>query len=76
MFDKIKTIDNRKNMGYPCTFVEQKDYSGDEQYVCSMCENIWVLLAGTPETNDWNYCPGCGSYIEKIEYIKYEEVNE
>lgn len=40
-------------------------YDGDEYYECSNCGEPWVLYAGTPETNNMNFCPNCGADMRK-----------
>ena len=37
----------------------------DEAYICSECEEPWVLNDGTPEENNMRYCPSCGARMDK-----------
>ena len=32
-----------------------------EDWFCSNCKDIFMLLEGTPKDNDYNYCPNCGA---------------
>jgi len=43
----------------------------DGSWTCEKCQEIWLLEAGTPKENNYNYCPNCGRKIE--EYVRYEE---
>ena len=36
----------------------------DDYYVCSECEESWVLNDGTPADNNMNYCPNCGARMD------------
>lgn len=36
----------------------------DATWVCSVCENEWVLIDGTPLDNQMNYCPKCGARMD------------
>ena len=38
-----------------------EDWDGDEYYQCSECGAEFVLIDGTPEDNDYQYCPHCGA---------------
>ena len=35
-----------------------------EDWFCSNCKDIFMLLEGTPKDNDYNYCPNCGAKME------------
>ena len=35
-----------------------------EDWFCSNCKDIFMLLEGTPKDNDYNYCPNCGAYMK------------
>lgn len=45
-----------------------EDYNGDELYKCPKCGNVFTLLAGTPEENEYYYCPTCGLYLRGLKY--------
>lgn len=36
----------------------------DEAYVCSVCDDPWVLISGTPQENNMNYCHNCGAKMD------------
>ena len=36
----------------------------DDTIYESSCGQSWLLIDGTPEENDYNYCPYCGHEIE------------
>ena len=38
-----------------------EDWDGDEHYRCSECGAEFVLIDGTPENNDYYFCPHCGA---------------
>jgi hypothetical protein len=42
-------------------WITQEGYDGDEYYECSVCKDAFVLMAGTPKENNYNYCPNCGA---------------
>ena len=33
---------------------------------CARCDVVWECSYGEPEDNDMNYCPKCGSPIERF----------
>lgn len=37
----------------------------DEAYICSVCEEPFVLIEGRPEENYYHYCPNCGAKMDK-----------
>ena len=41
-------------------WIEDEDMYGDPIFRCSNCEARFVLEEGTPEDNDYCYCPTCG----------------
>lgn len=42
-------------------WIEQTDYMGDTYYDCSVCNESWTTIEGTPWVNGMNYCPHCGA---------------
>ena len=38
-----------------------EDWDGDDLYRCSECGSMFTLIDGTPEDNDYNFCPSCGA---------------
>ena len=55
----------------PCGYYEQKRPHGEwidlsdgwqeGTFMCSSCQMEFVLLEGTPEDNEYNFCPNCGA---------------
>lgn len=42
-------------------WIEDEDMYGDPIFRCSNCEARFVLEEGTPEDNEYYYCPTCGA---------------
>jgi DNA-directed RNA polymerase subunit RPC12/RpoP len=42
-------------------WIECVDYDGDSYYECSACHTPFTFIDGTPELNDYHYCPNCGA---------------
>ncbi|MBQ2176831.1 MAG: hypothetical protein II453_17875 [Alphaproteobacteria bacterium] len=42
-------------------WIASEDYDGDVYYTCSVCEEPWVTIEGTPQENRMRYCPHCGA---------------
>ena len=40
---------------------EIEDYDGDVHYRCTNCKTEFYLEVGTPESNEYWYCPHCGA---------------
>lgn len=45
----------------------EEDLSYENVYACSVCNNWFYLSEGTPENNDYNYCPNCGARMDVTE---------
>jgi DNA-directed RNA polymerase subunit RPC12/RpoP len=39
----------------------EDDWNMETIYKCSVCEEEFVTIDGTPADNLWNYCPHCGA---------------
>ena len=46
-------------------WIEDEDMYGDPIFRCSNCEARFVLEEGTPEDNEYYYCPTCGAKIQE-----------
>lgn len=46
---------------------EAETGEGSNTYRCSECGSVQTLLYGTPEENDWRYCPHCGAKMDEEE---------
>ena len=55
-------------------WIEDEDMYGDPIFRCSNCEARFVLEEGTPEDNDYCYCPTCGAKIQE-QALKERENN-
>lgn len=40
---------------------EYDDWNDSNIYRCSNCGSEFILEAGTPKENDYNFCPNCGA---------------
>ena len=38
---------------------------GWANYKCSSCGECFVLESGTPQENEYNFCPNCGTKMDK-----------
>jgi len=41
------------------------DYYGWNMWACSACGEEFVLTEGTPDMNDYHFCPNCGALMDK-----------
>ena len=41
-------------------WISEEDYD-EIIYKCSVCDEPWVLIEGTPFDNGMKYCPNCGA---------------
>ena len=59
--DEIPTIEPESLL--PTAHWEnEEDFNGDPVvWFCSTCKERLVLYDGTPEENDYDYCPHCGA---------------
>lgn len=46
-------------------WLKEEDCYGDPVYQCSNCGMYFVLIEGTPEENEYDYCPSCGAIMNK-----------
>ena len=42
-------------------WIEQEDGWGGYYYDCSVCNESWTTIDGTPWDNGMNFCPNCGA---------------
>lgn len=54
-----KTIDKRK----PCVWQENEDGVWNTN-----CDNAHEFIAGSPNDNNYRYCPYCGRYLKSLNY--------
>ena len=40
-------------------------YYGWNMWACSACGEEFVLTEGTPDMNDYHFCPNCGARMEE-----------
>ena len=64
--DRIITIENKLDNGCGATvkrghWEEIEDYDGDVHYRCTNCKTEFYLEAGSPEDNEYFFCPHCGA---------------
>ena len=45
----------------------EEDCYGDPIYQCSNCGVYFILVEGTPEENEYDYCPSCGAKMDELE---------
>jgi rubredoxin len=43
------------------------DYYGWNMWACSACGEEFVLTEGTPDMNDYHFCPNCGADMRETE---------
>ena len=59
--DEIPTIDP-ESLRPTAHWENEEDFNGDPVvWFCSACKERFVLYDGTPEENDYEYCPHCGA---------------
>lgn len=45
-------------------WIEKDDYDGEVYYTCSVCNEPWFIIEGTPQENRMKYCPNCGAKMD------------
>ena len=48
---------------------EIEDYDGDVHYRCTNCKTEFYLEVGTPEYNEYWYCPHCGADMREAKKV-------
>lgn len=56
---KVSTIDPVVHGEWVLT-----DYEDENTYRCSVCDEMWMFLCGTPLDNGAKYCPNCGAKMD------------
>lgn len=46
-------------------WIDLSDGWQEGTFRCSSCQMEFVLLEGTPEDNEYNFCPNCGASMKK-----------
>ena len=49
-------------------WIEKEDVYGDIYYTCSVCNNDWTTIDGTPQENFMKRCPCCGAKMDGVNY--------
>ena len=44
--------------------LHDEDVLYEQIYKCSVCGKCFVLETGTPQENEYNYCPNCGAKMD------------
>lgn len=44
----------------PKNWIAEDIGEGDCAWTCPSCNSVFVLMYGTPQDNEYNYCPNCG----------------
>ena len=44
----------------PKNWIAEYIGDGDFAFKCPRCREIFILIDGTPQDNNYNYCPNCG----------------
>ena len=45
-------------------WIEEEESNGDPYYICSVCNAEFVCVEGTPDENQYYYCPNCGARMD------------
>lgn len=48
-------------------WIDLSDGWQEGTFMCSSCQMEFVLIEGTPEDNEYNFCPNCGASMVKGE---------
>ena len=57
-------------------WIIEEGYDGDEIYQCPFCKAEFVLIDGTPEENEYEYCPKCGAHLRYAPKKEDEDTDE
>lgn len=64
--DIMPTIDP-ESLRPTAKWENEDDYYGDSIiWCCSVCKDRFVLNDGTPEENNYKYCPSCGARMVEL----------
>ena len=44
----------------PKNWIAEYMGDGDFAWKCPCCNDVFILIDGTPQDNNYNYCPNCG----------------
>lgn len=45
-------------------WITEDEYYVDDTYICSVCGYEFIITDGDLESNELNYCPGCGAKMD------------
>ena len=62
-------LENNSNVE-TCEYVQED--SDSNEWVCSKCDNIFILNSDNPYENEMFYCPKCGRLIAEIHEDIYD----
>ena len=62
--EKLPSVQPKATTG---RWIEEEMYYEDICYRCSECDEVFCLIEGTPELNEYHFCPNCGARMESEE---------
>lgn len=60
--DKLPSV-SQANTGH---WIEEDMFDGDVAYRCSKCNELFCIIEGTPQDNEYNFCPNCGADMREV----------
>ena len=66
VFKRIKSALEREPVRHG-KWKQWDSYGYEDTYECTECGEAFVLIEGTPITNEYKYCPNCGAKMDEVE---------
>lgn len=57
---ELLALAEAKEKQMPKNWIAEYIGDGDFAWKCPSCKDMFVLIDGTPQDNNYNYCPSCG----------------
>lgn len=48
----------------PKEWIAEQLGDGDDVWKCPCCNDLFMLMIGTPQENNYHYCPNCGQRLD------------
>ena len=58
----IKALERMK----PKIWIAEAMWDGEFAWKCPSCKEYWALMDGTPQDNEYNFCPKCGQALVEM----------
>lgn len=61
---ELLALAEAKEKQMPKNWIAEYIGDGDFAWKCPSCNDLFMLMIGTPQENNYHYCPNCGQKLD------------